>query len=336
MLSSETIEIKRHIKRLKQGLLTSDREIADQASIRLMGFGDKAAPVVLDELLKIDLQKNISMEAASLISGLVIVLRDLDEDVAESFITDAINQKLNPILHVELERTLRFSINNYRQSNYGNIVLLEERTIDERLNATAYICKWLSKLPKGDLIGISRIYIVNEHLDFEYHGTYTPNIANIAIVWDSSIRTFNPLNWILRFGIKDTLYHEIGHHRFKHTYGQDELQERIANEYSGEQIRRAHPTFRKLVKAINLILGRKAKRKIFWLEAKCSEGEKDFLQSVEVAEHIIIRAVATLIEHYEKEDIDLLEVNLLSEDIHEGSQDLALGILWLSDRKYKN
>ena len=38
--------------------------------------------------------------------------------------------------------------------------------------------------------------------------------------------------WLNNFIIENTLYHEVGHHVHRHTFGQDAEQEKQADEYS--------------------------------------------------------------------------------------------------------
>jgi hypothetical protein len=42
--------------------------------------------------------------------------------------------------------------------------------------------------------------------------------------------------------MEGTLYHKIGHHVHKHTFGQDPEQEKEANAYAARMMKRAHPT----------------------------------------------------------------------------------------------
>ena len=187
--------------RLKQGLMTFNRDIIDQESINLVGMGAVAVPEILEELRKIDLEKDFSREKLSLVSGLTILLRDIDEEAAEHFVQKALKANANPIIRTELKHTLRFSLRNYRQSYYGDIMVLEEKTIDPRYDASTHVKNWLSSVPDTDLQGITRIYILKDDEAYSFAGNYAPGFAKINVVWDSVFHPVNPLIELSMLGL---------------------------------------------------------------------------------------------------------------------------------------
>jgi hypothetical protein len=82
-----------------------------------------------------------------------------------------------------------------------------------------------------DLKEIERIYILRSE-DLSVWGSYTPILYKIKVVWDNPSSRWSPMSWVNNFIIESTLYHEIGHHVHRHTFGQDPDQEREADKYS--------------------------------------------------------------------------------------------------------
>ena len=259
----------------------------------------------------------------------------MDTELSLQLSSDALKQKIHPILRSELQQTLRFSIANYRQTYFGEILILEEKTVDERYSASSYVRSWLSTVPSKDLVGISRIYIITSHVDFDFLGSYTPHIAKIALVWDDSLSPANPLVGLLRLANRQTLYHEVGHHRFKHNYGygQDPIQERVADEYAAKQIRVAHPRLRRLIKFANRILQRKSPLRIFWLELKGSQNDSEIHITAEVAEYSLVNALISLTEHQELLGVDFSQVDLVTEQYAESKSKVAAGDIVITEKR---
>ncbi len=300
--------------RLKQGLMTFNRDIIDQESINLVGMGAVAVPEILEELRKIDLEKDFSREKLSLVSGLTIILRDIDEEAAEHFVQKALKGNANPIIRTELKHTLRFSLRNYRQSYYGDIMVLEEKTIDPRYDASTHVKNWLSSVPETDLQGITRIYILKDDEAYSFAGNYAPGFAKINVVWDSVFHPVNPLIGLTRYLNRHTLYHEIGHHRFRHNYGQDPFQERVADEYADEQLRIALPNVRLLAKFVNFVLSRKAELRTFYLLLNEYEhGKKEKQLTAEIVDYTVAKAIAQLMDHRKLLHVEFFRIELLDE-----------------------
>ncbi|MEM8652732.1 MAG: hypothetical protein AAGF54_19565 [Pseudomonadota bacterium] len=317
--------------RLKQGLMTFNRDIIDQESINLVGRGVLVVPEILEELRKIDLEKDFSREKLSLVSGLTVILRDIDEETAERFVQKALRGNVNPIIRTELEHTLRFSLRNYRQSYYGDVLVLEEKNINPNYDASTHVKIWLSSVPETDLQGITRIYILKDDEAYSFAGNYAPGFAKINVVWDSMFRPHNPMVRLTRYLNRHTLYHEIGHHRFRHTYGQDPLQERVADEYAAQQLRIAFPKVRRLAKFINFVLRRKAELKTFYLLLNEYErGKKEKQLTAEVVDFTVAKAIAQLMDHRNLLDVEFFRIELLDEAKVDTIGDIKPGIIDVS------
>jgi hypothetical protein len=73
-------------------------------------------------------------------------------------------------------------------------------------------------------------------------------------VWDNPYSKLNPLSWLNSFIIESTLYHEIGHHVHRHTFGQDPDQEKEANDYSDKIMLNSSHMFSRIMRAIKRVL----------------------------------------------------------------------------------
>ena len=52
-------------------------------------------------------------------------------------------------------------------------------------------------------------------------------------------------------------YHEIGHHVHRHTFGQDPDQEREADQYAANILKKSHPLLRIIVRAVKFVFGKR-------------------------------------------------------------------------------
>jgi hypothetical protein len=91
--------------------------------------------------------------------------------------------------------------------------------------------RWLKSVPDEDLEAIERIYILRKE-DIAAWGNYAPILYCINLAWDNPCSRWNPISWIDKFNMELTLYHEIGHHVHRHTFGQDPEQEDAADKYA--------------------------------------------------------------------------------------------------------
>jgi hypothetical protein len=89
----------------------------------------------------------------------------------------------------------------------------------------------LKSVPVEDLTEIERIYILRRE-DLTALGDYTPVLCRINLVWDNPSPRWSPMSHVNNFIIERNLYHEIGHHAHRHTFGQDPEQEEEAERYA--------------------------------------------------------------------------------------------------------
>lgn len=119
-----------------------------------------------------------------------------------------------------------------------------------KCNIQKYIEKWLSNLPTNDLSGIDRIYIVRPE-DIKAEGNYTPVLFNITLAWANDFREGSFLFNLLAIYREKVLYHEVGHHVHRHTFGQLPKQEKAADRYAAKILRREHPLLYWLAKGLS-------------------------------------------------------------------------------------
>ena len=140
-----------------------------------------------------------------------------------------------------LRSIVRFTMDDWRRSSVGEIVVLEHDMLASHLQATSHVRRWLANVPEADLIGISRIYLVPEVPEPEFAGTYLQAVSVMEIVWRRP-SMYGIGDAVLRLMIEKTLYHEIGHHTLQHTeWGQDADQEEQADNYAWRMMQGAHP-----------------------------------------------------------------------------------------------
>ncbi|MEP3275712.1 MAG: hypothetical protein ABJN26_07970 [Stappiaceae bacterium] len=244
-------DIEKAINQLKQSLVSSDRALTGKACQVLYNAGDEAVKPLLKELERIDFENVAHPIAIPAICGLATILHDLNETESRALITLALSKPCHPSIQSAFRTILRFSKTNYRQSFFNGIVIFEEKTIDPRYDASKHVQIWLKNLPEEDLEGIPFLYIVEDQSSFDYLGQYLPHFGTITLIWNTFFHPQNPIQWLARIGFEGTLYHEVGHHRNKHTEGgQVPEQEKEANTYARHYSTRAHPHIARVVWAV--------------------------------------------------------------------------------------
>jgi hypothetical protein len=205
-------DLKIELGRLKRGLMTGNERTALSAYRAIYKIGSNAASVVNAELERFDLREPLRTEAAKLLAGLIALQRDLDETSSNAFIDRGLLGHCSQLSAAILRSARRMSSQDFRRSEFGDVIILEHGSIDQGYKASEKVQGWISKLPPADLSGISRIYIVPDDLKSDWLGTYMPVLGVVTIAWTTVVpplRAFNRLTNILD---RHVLLHEIGHH----------------------------------------------------------------------------------------------------------------------------
>jgi len=239
------------IKRLKQGLMGNHHRVTMQASKELLELNTDVSPRLLKELEKLQLTGEIRSEIVNLATGLAIIAYDLNENTCREYLEALLKQDCNRAIASAFTSILRYRMSDYRKSRFGEITILEEKSINKRHQATTRIVSWLEGVPQKDLQGISRIYVMKDKSIYDFAGQYSIYFNVVTVVWYTQFHPYNPIQAFNFLFSEKTLYHEIGHHCLDHReFGQDPEQEKEANAYAYKLLGKSHPW---LVKSARLL-----------------------------------------------------------------------------------
>ncbi|MCY7348831.1 MAG: hypothetical protein LH614_21795 [Pyrinomonadaceae bacterium] len=195
-------------------------------------------------LLKFDCSKVKYPSEIRYVSGLVNLIHDIDEVEANEIVRQLKGGDCNVALAHILDSICKFTLEDYVRYNVCGVEIFEHKNLITKQNVEAKLESWLKNIPSNDLREIERIYILRRG-DLESLGNYKPILSRINLVWINSSSRWSPMSWIDNFIIENTLYHEIGHHVYRHTFGQDSTQEKEADDYAdGIMINSNHLLFR--------------------------------------------------------------------------------------------
>jgi hypothetical protein len=124
-----------------------------------------------------------------------------------------------------------FTLADYTRYNVCGIEIFEHKKLLTKQNVRGSLERWLENIPVEDLQEIERVYILRRE-DLTALGDYTPILYRINLVWDNPSPRWSPMSHVNSFIIERSLYHEIGHHAHRHTFGQDPEQEEAAEKYA--------------------------------------------------------------------------------------------------------
>lgn len=251
----ETI-INSHLRRLSRALVQHQNEDIYASHRELYLIGEAVIPHVSERLLANSWRKVKFKEQLSLLSGLLGLVHDIDEEAAREIAKRIEREGCDSVVQGIMRSIFSFSLANFERFVAEGVTvhrskeLVEPRTIERKFT------EWLAAVPESDRERIDRIYVVPS-CGSDARGTYTPILCKIAVEWDVSSNPF--LHWFQFLRVERTLYHEIGHHVHGHRLGQDLDQEEEADDYARALVRRNHPylwSVVKLVKSIAKLSGR--------------------------------------------------------------------------------
>lgn len=234
--------IRETLAELKRAFMTDDLALQARCRLRLHEFGTEAGKLLLGELKEQQLEKIEWPEALRVTIGLVHTLHDIDETQSMEFIDKALEGDCHPSIEAALRAIRRYESGGFRETSFKNTRIFEQISIDPEYRASEYVIKWLSKLPPNDIREIRRIFIMSDELDRDYLGNYGAYFEVITIVWSQTFRPSSLLAFLPRLTVEATLYHEVGHHFFRHQeMGQVPDQEEEADFYKRRHMRKSHP-----------------------------------------------------------------------------------------------
>lgn len=246
-------EINNALKKFTRGLGQNSVHDIYNAHKALYKIGEPALPAIKNIILEGDWAEKSSSLQIRYISGLLSLIRDINESEAKIVADDIKKKGCNSNVTQRIKSICKFTIEDYVQYSACGINVYEYKDIKTGHNIKSCLEEWLANVPQADLTAIERLYVIPEG-ERDYLGTYTPIFCNIMIEWNNLFSTWNPLSSLSNFLIKKTLYHEIGHHVHQHTLGQNPEQEEEANKYATSIIKASHPKTSILIKYIYKIL----------------------------------------------------------------------------------
>ena len=243
-----------------RSLIQNVNEEIYRNSKELYQIGESALTPLIEAILPHDWSKIDNKNQMRLLTGVLSLINDINEEACQKTAKTIIEKGSTRAVKQCLNSITAFTLNDYTLYNkYGiNIYILNElndiNVIENKLE------KWLSIVPEKDLQEIDRIYVVPYHEDYSYSGTYTPILSYITLVWDTENNQSFFWKWAESFMVEQTLYHELGHHKHNHTFGQDNEQEDEADEYAREFMKLNHPFIAFFVKLLKLFGIKKRKK----------------------------------------------------------------------------
>jgi hypothetical protein len=168
---------------------------------------------------------------------------DIKESIRGNFrkFSRGLMQPNYPVAYKAILKSVnQFSVKNYNRSRVKGIEVFEHKLVNAKSDISHYLDLWMGHIPKNDLEFISRIYVITREKR-NASGTYTPILNSIALLWENSYKDKSLLFRFFSRITEHVFYHEIGHHKYKHTFGTDPEQEKEADRYAFVIIRKKYP-----------------------------------------------------------------------------------------------
>jgi hypothetical protein len=155
----------------------------------------------------------------------------LDESESEKIRIELIDNGCGPVVAHILDSIGSFKLNDFIRYDVRGVKIFQHKRLVTRQNVKRRLEQWLKPVPSEDLDQIERIYVLPKW-DLEALGNYKPVLFCINVAWDNPSPRWSPMSWVNNLIIESTLYHEIGHHVHRHTFGQEPEQEAEADDYA--------------------------------------------------------------------------------------------------------
>jgi hypothetical protein len=209
----------------------------------LYEIGAPAIPFLKDSILGIDWTKSKYKELSRYVAGVFSLIHDIDE-AAVDYIRKTTAENGCPQHILSLMKSISsFSIQNFLRYEACGVGIFEHDGINKQCDIQKYIGSWLKTVPADDLNEISRLYVVGkEEIDANAAGTYTPGLFKIVLLWDNHFKENSLPFKLSALMTEKTLYHEIGHHVHRHTFGQHTSdKEKEADRYAHRMMKKNRP-----------------------------------------------------------------------------------------------
>lgn len=223
--------ITRSLKTLIRGLTQDDVTDMYKAYKALFAVGPAAIPHIREAIFKAKWSSVKYPNEIRYIAGLVTLIHDLDESESEKIRIELKGNGCDPVVARILDSIGSFKLENFIRYNVRGVKIFEHKRLVTKQNVKRKLEQWLKPVPGEDLDQIERIYVLPTS-DLEALGSYAPVLFCINLAWDNPSPGWSPMSWVNNFIIESALYHEIGHHVHRHTFGQDPEQEADAENYA--------------------------------------------------------------------------------------------------------
>lgn len=253
---NDTCEISEPLNALMRGLVHGTPKTIYKYHRELFQAGDSVIPAIESELLALDWSEIKFGAQVSLLTGLLSLVNDIDETQARRLGQKIRAKGCSKTIDSRIKSIEDFTLNEFKKYSISGVTIFVSKVLKDEARINRKITSWLALVPKDDLKKIERIYITPE-TDESNRGTYMPILCSIKVEWDITTSAFNPLSYIFLLIIESTFYHEIGHHAYRHTFGQDPDQEKEADRYATNILKTSHPILRFVVGSIKKLLGKK-------------------------------------------------------------------------------
>jgi hypothetical protein len=257
MVDQISEDIDRHLRALSLGLVQNSGEQIYRAHRELYNLGQNVLPVLEEQILSQSWSEIRHGSQLNLLSGLLSLINDIDEGRAKEVGENIRKAGCSSIVDRRIASITAFTLNEFNNYEIRGLRIFQSKDLVESTRIKSKLEKWLAMVPKKDIDQIERIYIIPKSNE-DYCGTYMPILCSIMVEWDLPVSYYNPLAWIYFLQIEKTLYHEIGHHFHRHTFGQDAEQEKEADRYAVQLLRQSHPILRGVVRTIRGIFGKRS------------------------------------------------------------------------------
>ena len=236
----KTTDLEAQLRRFSRSVLQGDYRGTYRAHKEIYRTGKAAIPLLKARVLGSDFSNQRYPEATRYASALVNLIRDIDEDEARAVAQQIIEKGCVRPLRLVLDSICRFSLTDYTDYSIRGVRVLQHQDLSTSCDVRAWLERWMANISEKDLEDLIRIFVVRpDDVEREAAGTYTPYLHKVTLVWNVPDESF-PSRLLLLF-VEATLYHEIGHHVCRHEFGQDPVQEREADAYANQLLKKAHP-----------------------------------------------------------------------------------------------
>jgi hypothetical protein len=236
-------DINRSLKNFIRGLTQNDVAEVYESYKALYQVGPAAIPQVRDLIFKSNWSNIKYPNEIRYVAGLVSLIHDLDESESEQIRAELLSNGCAPALGRILDSIGSFRSNDYTHYEVRGVKIYEHKQLETNQHIKRRLEQWLKTIPGQNLDAIERIYIIRKE-DLAALGSYAPILYCINLAWDNPSARWNPISWVNNFMIERTLYHEIGHHVHRHTFGQDPEQEDAADKYADRLMVQRHLLFK--------------------------------------------------------------------------------------------